>query len=176
MLRPVWVIGLLILGLGAWRPLSATPAPDKLKAAYVFNFLKFTTWPTTSHPPGQLQLCLVNANEALRSAFDALNGQEVNGRAILVKSLGKTTEVDECHVYYLRQGGAPVALKNLIEANPGLLTIGDARNFVSSGGMIGLIEEGGRMQFDINLTLLKQVEYRISAQLLKLARNTRMTP
>ena len=75
-----------------------------------------------------------------------------------------------------KAGGAPVALKNLIEANPGLLTIGDARNFVSSGGMIGLIEEGGRMQFDINLTLLKQVEYRISAQLLKLARNTRMTP
>ena len=69
-----------------------------------------------------------------------------------------------------------MALKNLIEANPGLLTIGDARNFVSDGGMIGLIEEGGRMQFDINLTLLKQVEYRISAQLLKLARNTRMTP
>lgn len=59
-----------------------------------------------------------NANEALRSAFDALNGQEVNGRAILVKSLGKTTEVDQCHVYYLRQGRAG-GLKNLIEANPG---------------------------------------------------------
>lgn len=117
MLRPVSVIGFLMVGLGAWRPLSATPAPDKLKAAYVFNFLKFTTWPTTSHPPGQLQLCLVNANEALRSAFDALNGQEVNGRAILVKSLGKTTEVDECHVYYLRQGARRWLLKNLIEAN-----------------------------------------------------------
>ena len=97
----------------------------------------------------------------------------MNGRAIRIKSLSKTTEVSECHVYYLRQGGAPVALKNLVETNPKLLTIGDAENFVSSGGMIGLIEEGNRMQFDINLTLLEQVEFRLSAQLLKLARNTR---
>lgn len=173
MLRPVCIAGLLLLSLCAPRPLCATPSPDKLKVAYVFNFLKFITWPDETALSAPLQLCLVNTNDSLLQAFAELDGQQVNGRAIRIKSLSKTTEVSECHVYYLRQGGAPVALKNLVETNPNLLTIGDAENFVSSGGMIGLIEEGNRMQFDINLTLLEQVEFRLSAQLLKLARNTR---
>ena len=174
MLRPVYIAGLLLLSLSTPRPLCAAPSPDTLKVAYVFNFLKFTSWPTETQPESPLLLCVVNTNDSLMHAFAVLDGQQVNGRAIRIKSLRKTTEVSECHVYYLRQGGAPVALKNLVETNPKLLTIGDAENFVASGGMIGLIEEGERMQFDINLTLLNQVEFRLSAQLLKLARNTRM--
>lgn len=175
MLKPLSIAGLLLLSLCASQPLSATPSSDKLKVAYVFNFLKFASWPTENDSRAPLQLCLVNTNDSLLNAFAVLEGQQVNGRAIRIKSLSKTTEVSGCHVYYLRQGGAPVALKNLVETNPHLLTIGDAENFVSNGGMIGLIEEGNRMQFDINLTLLKQVNFTLSAQLLKLARNTRMT-
>lgn len=175
MLNPLCITGLLLLSLCAPQPLCATRSPDKLKVAYVFNFLKFTSWPTDAKTEATLQICLVNTNDSLLQAFAVLDGLQVNGRAIRIKSLSKTTEVSGCHVYYLRQGGAPVALKNLVETNPNLLTIGDAENFVSSGGMIGLIEEGDRMQFDINLTLLKQVNFTLSAQLLKLARNTGMT-
>ena len=149
---------------------------EKLKAAYVFNFLKFTVWPAESSPNMPLQLCLGNADETLRRAFATLNGQSVNGRKILVRDSPIKAEAVGCHVYYLRQGGAPVALRSLAAHRPELLTIGDDEAFVEQGGIIGLREVDGRLQFDINLALIRRGRYQISAQLLQLARNSRMTP
>ena len=149
---------------------------EKLKAAYVYNFLKFTVWPAESSPNMPLQLCLGNADETLRRAFATLNGQSVNGRKILVRDSPIKAEAVGCHVYYLRQGGAPVALRSLAAHHPELLTIGDDAEFIAQGGIIGLREVDGRLQFDINLAMIKQGRYQISSQLLQLARNSRMKP
>ena len=149
---------------------------EKLKAAYVFNFLKFTVWPAEGSPNVPLQLCLGNADEALHQAFATLDGQSVNGRKILVRDSPIKAEAIGCHVYYLRQGGAPVALRSLAAHHPELLTIGDDAEFIAQGGIIGLREVDGRLQFDINLAMIKQGRYQISSQLLQLARNSRMKP
>lgn len=151
-------------------------SPERLKAAYVYNFLKFTEWPAENGTQRSLVVCLVNANQTLLDAFESLNQQKANGRVIFVKQLSSTTDVDGCHVYYLREGGAPVALRNLAKHHPHLLTVGDAANFVAMGGIIGLIEKQGHLQFEINLELIQVAKYKISSQLLKLARNTRTLP
>ncbi|MGL4206488.1 MAG: YfiR family protein [Aeromonadaceae bacterium] len=151
-------------------------SPERLKAAYVYNFLKFTEWPAEKDVKSALVVCLVNANQPLVSAFENLNQQKANGRPIFIKQLSSTTDVDGCHVYYLREGGAPVALRNLAKHHPHLLTVGDATNFVAMGGIIGLIEKQGHLQFEINLELIQVAQYKISSQLLKLARNTRTLP
>ncbi len=151
-------------------------SPERLKAAYVYNFLKFTEWPAEKDPQNALVVCLVNANQALVNAFSTLNQQKANGRPIFVRQLSSTTDVDGCHVYYLREGGAPVPLRKLAERHPNLLTVGDAADFVASGGVIGLSEHRGRLQFEINIELIQVAKYKISSQLLKLARNTRTQP
>ena len=82
---------------------------EKLKAAYVYNFLKFTTWPEVNGRETPLQLCLGNADASLQHAFASLQGQQVNGRTIVVRDSPIKDDAKGCHVYYLRQGGAPVA-------------------------------------------------------------------
>ena len=149
---------------------------EQLKAAYVYNFLKFTTWPEENGRETSLQLCLGNADTTLQHAFASLNGQQVNGRTIVVRDSPIKADAKGCHVYYLRQGGAPVALRPLVALHPELLTIGDNEAFVEQGGIIGLREVDGRLQFDINLALIRRGRYQISAQLLQLARNSRMEP
>jgi hypothetical protein len=147
---------------------------EQLKAAYVFNFLKFTIWPAEGTQNLPLSVCLGNSNASLQRAFASLQGQQVNGRKIYIRALPLNAEVAGCHVYYLRQGGAPVALRTLVQRDPGLLTIGDGENFIADGGIIGLQEVDGRLQFDINLKLIRKGDYQISSQLLKLARNAGM--
>lgn len=149
---------------------------EKLKAAYVFNFLKFTIWPLEGSRDMPLFVCLGNSDAPLQQAFQALQGQEVNGRKVYIRSLSAKADVAGCHVYYLRQGGAPVPLRALTKRYRGLLTIGDDENFIADGGIIGLQEAEGRLQFAINLDLIRQGRYTISSQLLKLARNSGMTP
>lgn len=149
----------------------ALSSEEKLKAAYVFNFLKFTSWPALS-ADSPIELCLANASEEVKSAFALIDGQKANGRIVHVRQLPVRGGTEGCQVYYLKEGGIPVALRQLVEQNPALLTIGDDPEFIDNGGIIGFVYQGGRLQFDINLQQLKSAEFRISAQLLKLARNT----
>ena len=173
LLRP-GVLGALLLTLfahTAGRSANAV-SEEKLKAAYVFNFLKFTTWPTLADG-APLEVCLANANEEVKVAFSLIDGQKANGHPVQVRLLPVRGGTRGCQVYYLREGGVPVALNQLVKQDRALLTIGDDPEFVAGGGIIGFVYQEGRLQFDINLEQLKQAEFRISAQLLKLARNTR---
>jgi hypothetical protein len=106
-------------------------------------------------------------------AFSLIDGQKANGHPVQVRLLPVRGGTRGCQVYYLREGGVPVALNQLVKQDRALLTIGDDPEFVAGGGIIGFVYQEGRLQFDINLEQLKQAEFRISAQLLKLARNTR---
>ena len=173
LLRP-GVLGALLLTLFAHTAgRSATAvSEEKLKAAYVFNFLKFTTWPALADG-APLEVCLANASEEVKVAFALIDGQKANGHPVQVRLLPVRGGTQGCQVYYLRAGGVPVVLNQLVEQDRALLTIGDDPEFVADGGIIGFVYQEGRLQFDINLEPLKQAEFRISAQLLKLARNTR---
>lgn len=159
----------------AWTaPLWAEPngADARLKAAFVFNFLKFTDWPNEA-ATAPLTLCVSNADSKLEAAFNALNGLNVNGHALRVVFILAVANPQNCHVLYVKQGGVPIALKPLANTLPSLLTVGDAEDFIEEGGVIGMVEREGRLQFDINLELVRRSNYRISSQLLKLARSTR---
>lgn len=146
---------------------------ERLKVAYVFNFLKFTQWPQLDQNHNPLHLCLANADADLLTAFAALEGKQTGGHPIYLHQLTPKQSTAGCHVYYLRQGGAPIPLSQLQANQPDLLTIGDSESFVADGGHIGLKERAGRLQFEVNFTRLKQADFQISAQLLKLALNAR---
>ena len=51
-----------------------------------------------------------------------------------------------------------------------ILTISDEPDFVSRGGIIGLVTEGRRIRFDINLGTAREAQLQISSRLLQLAR------
>lgn len=141
--------------------------------AYVFNFIKFTRWPQLGSDDRPLHLCLANADGDLQTAFAALEGKQAHGHPIYLHALTPKQSTAGCHVYFLRQGGAPVPLDPLRLRQPELLTIGDGDGFVADGGHIGLKERAGRLQFEVNFASLKQANFQISAQLLKLALNAR---
>ena len=100
------------------------PSEEKLKAAYVFNFLKFTTWPALADG-APLEVCLANANEEVKVAFSLIDGQKANGHPVQVRLLPVRGGTRGCQVYYLREGGVPVALNQLVKQDRALLTIGD---------------------------------------------------
>jgi hypothetical protein len=52
----------------------------------------------------------------------------------------------------------------------GLLTIGDGEDFARRGGVIALVRQDSRFQFDINLAAAERAGLRVDATLLGLAR------
>jgi len=182
-LKPSWLAsGRRLLARHSWLALLLCCLPaiadkpltlERLKVAYVFNFLKFTQWPQSKRPDSPVHLCLGNADGDLHAAFTALEGKRVQGHPIYLHRLGPKQSTTGCQVYYLRQGGIPVNLTQLRASQPDLLTIGDSESFVADGGHIGLKARAGHLQFEVNFPSLKQAQFQISAQLLQLALNAR---
>lgn len=172
------VIVFLFFGLSfllpcAWAHAESDFSEAKIKAAFVLNFFKYTEWPPEAAPK-QIVLCLANANADVTSAFSALEGRIANGRTVSVRPLPASLDASACHAVYIHDGAAKKILDKLGQnKNASLLTVGDGLDFLDAGGIIGLVELDGRMQFDINPDLSIRGNIRFSSQMLKLARNNR---
>lgn len=145
------------------------PSEQAVRAAMVFNFLKFTESP----PEGiantqQIRLCIAVGDPRQAEALAALSGRKVWGRELNVVRLAGRGE--DCQVLYVdtRQRWNAAEEQRAFRRT---LTISAYPGFAQDGGMIeiALQEDGAR--FDINLAGGRRAGFRFSPQLLRLARH-----
>ena len=151
------------------RPAAAQPAAEEaVRAAMVFNFLKFTEFPAEAVPdPQRLRLCYSVAEPVQADALAALSGRKLGSRELVVMRLGERG--DGCQVLYVdsRQRW-DAALESRGIGTP--LTIGSYRGFVADGGMIEMDLQNDGTRFEINLAQARLAHFHMSPQLLRLAR------
>jgi hypothetical protein len=159
--------GSLVLGAD-----QAAPSEYAVKAAFIFNFAKFTEWPAAASGATRdpIVLCAF-AGEAHGTALAAIEGKSVQGRIMRVRRGVRPDEVKLCHMIFIAESEER-RIPELLRAVKGspVLTIGDAEGFAGAGGMIGLITADNRVQFEINNEAVQRAQLKIGAQLLRLAR------
>jgi hypothetical protein len=162
---------LLLLAALACQPATAQNMPNEqsLRAAMVFNFLKFTEFPPEAIAnTQQIRLCIAVGDPRQAAALAELSGRKVLSRELVVANLAGRG--DGCHVLYVdssQRWHAAIEQRAL----PRTLTISAYPGFARDGGMIeiALREDGTR--FDINLAEGRRAGFRFSPQLLLLARH-----
>jgi len=163
--RPIRLAGACMLIALAATPAHARDADeDSVKAAIVYNLLKFVELPRGANEPKgvALRLCLLDATVAQESALRTLNGRSVQGRIISVVDYA----ANACHVVYAGNGVGAGRLRAL--ADQGVLTI-DGPAAIDNEGIVGLVTLDQRIRFEFNLDSARRANIRIPAQLLKLA-------
>lgn len=152
---------------------AAEAREAQMKAAYVFNFIKFVEWPVRPDMD-VIQICFSGAPSVRDALSKATADKEVGGRRILVRSHDGNAPAEQCQVLYIdsesaaKQGSPPAA--------PLALTIGDAENFTREGGVIQLYTERNRLRFVINMDNAKRAGLQVSSHLLKLATGVEQEP
>lgn len=142
---------------------------DSTKAGFILNFIKYAEWPSTTPPGSNLLVCSLS-DQALSGKLESLQGRQVHGREIRVRTTNRSNEWRDCSVLFIAADEAP-RIEGVLR-NTGqhpVLTISDAPGFVQAGGIIGLKLRGGRIRFDINQGAARQAGLKLSSQLLKLA-------
>lgn len=169
-----WVrAGLFLLvgglgGLSAAAQGSASPEAA-IKAGFVYNFGKFTEWPSQALPAGQLVLCVVGP-DAQGAIATAIEGRVLQGRVLSVRRQGRGDDVKACQIVYVTDADERRLTDVLRQVrNQPVLTVGDVDGFVDAGGMIGLGVNAGRVSFEINHEAALASGLKLSSQLLKLA-------
>jgi hypothetical protein len=178
--RPVRLGARLCLAAlaGAWLAagVRAEPGPGlseyELKAAFIYNFAKFTEWPGEG-AAASFRFC-VAGRDPFGEALDKLAERTVRNHPIAVFRGVEPDEAADCELLFLHGGDAAhraAALKHV--AGRPVLTVGDDPGFIEGGGMIELMMVENRVQFEVNLLAVKSAKLMISAQLLRLARRVK---
>jgi hypothetical protein len=150
---------------------SAAPLSEyQVKAAFVYNFIKFVAWPSGEvATEGAIQLCILGELPD-PAPFDHLDGQEIMGKRLKVLYLKEPQAARTCQVLFLASSLSrrlPGALEP-VRARP-VLTVGDTDGFAQRGVMINMYLDNKRVRFEINAATAGESGLRISAKLLSLA-------
>jgi hypothetical protein len=165
------VIALFVGGISAsGSGQAATEAA--LKAAFLYNFAKFTEWPAAALPAGA-RLALCATDEAVWKELAPMTaGRSIDGHLIETRLTGPDSEtLRSCHMLYVSDVDATRAAQILgrLKGAP-VFTVGDLDGFVRLGGVARFFVERGRMRFDIGVESSQRASLRVSSKLLSLAK------
>ncbi|MDP3857525.1 MAG: YfiR family protein [Stagnimonas sp.] len=151
---------LLCVLLPAPAQASDREALARIKLAYLYNFIKFTYWP--SDLTAGFRLCIADDPALAALAEQQIAGRKLRGQPVVVVAVAASDAAEGCQLLYSEHGEHP-------RTDAGVLTVGEGRDFVEQGGMIGFVVVQDRVRFYIRLDALRQARLRADAQLLTAA-------
>jgi len=148
------------------------PGEYEIKAAFLFNFMKFVKWSDAARPDDSptIGVCVLAADDVARTIDETIGGKAVRDKRVVVRRLRRAELDPDCHVVFL-SGDERVSEAELLRSSTtaGVLTVGEADGFAARGGVIAFRLESGKVRFDINPDAAKRAHLEVSSQLLKLA-------
>lgn len=140
-----------------------------VKAAYLYNFVKFVQWPVPTDVQAPIDLC-VYGTDTLGTVLKSMNQLQAQGRSIAVLFKRRGEDIGACEVLYISASEQRQVAALLTQAGRyEMLTVSDLKGFTRLGGMIGYVSVGNVIRFEINLRAANAANIRISAKLLELA-------
>jgi len=115
----------------------------KVKAAYIYNFIKFTFWPehgsANKHAP--LLVCILG-DDPFGETLAPLENRVINGRRPKLLYFDKPdAQLNDCNLVFIAENNPAKNTAILLHAvsRHGLLSVGEAEHFTDNGGMIGFV-------------------------------------
>lgn len=143
------------------------PSEQSVRAAMVFNFLKFIDYPPGGNDDSRTRLCISVRDTRQAEALVALSGLRVKGRNLIVEYF--SAKSSDCDVFYVDSRPR----WNAASEHPALrqaLTVSTYPGFTRDGGMIEIAVRDEGAQFDINLVEGRRAGFHFAPEMLRLAR------
>ncbi|MEO5741880.1 MAG: YfiR family protein [Vicinamibacterales bacterium] len=177
-LRRAFVVIVATLGLllpAELRVEAQGVSTPGLTAAFLFNFVKFTTWPDDAlRTSGAIVVCVSGDDRIADALVQLTENKMVEGHPIAVRRTNLDRPLTECHVVYggSLDGNSAQALIRAAASHP-ILTVSDLEDFAQRGGMANFFIDAGKMRFSVNPDAADRARLKISSRLLSLARVVR---
>jgi uncharacterized protein DUF4154 len=177
------LFGLAPIAGAAIAVLLLTPIPAStqdvtepaLKAAFIYNFAKFTDWPAGVVPATEpLVMCVLGDDAVSDALARTVRNREIAGRKMTVSRLPPKGSHGTCHILYV-SGVTSSEAAHSVEglADTPVLTLSDVEGFTKLGGIAEFFFERGQLRFDVYFPAVKRARLHIGSGLLALARKRR---
>ena len=148
---------------------------QKIKAGLIYNFLKYTDWPSEkmTETPATLVVCIFGTEDPLSGYLQPIEDRTVHQRVVKLRHISTVEEAAKCHMLFIgsdEEAQWP-SLHNSL-ANKSVLTVGDFNGFSRAGGMIEFSTEDNRIQIWLNIEAVSESRLHIYDSLRRLAKVT----
>jgi hypothetical protein len=170
--RIVRITAILILLLAPFSWAQTGPSEYEVKAAFIYNFAKFVTWPNSVFrtETAPLIIGILGDSQITEDLRRAIENKTAHGRPISVLQSKSLSELYSCQIIIFNYSTED-DLKRQIEALRKLhiLTIGESEAFFEKGGIIRLFVQENKVRFAIDTPSAEKAGLSVSSKLLKLA-------
>jgi len=139
---------------------------ESLIAAYVYNFIQYSDWPTSKNDNAGKLLSILGTHP-FGTSLDAIAEKSPASHRLSVRYCADIPCLQGSDAVFIPRAEAS-SLPQTLQALQGepILTISDIPDFATSGGMIELVYKNKKLRFRINLLHVKREKILISSQLL----------
>jgi hypothetical protein len=180
-------LGLIVTPMAHADTSSAKYKEYEVKAAFIFNFLKFIDWPEEKTAANNNKIIIgIIGEDPFGQATNVFKGKSVEEHKILltrfqgIEQIKKMPEKEKnenfdalkrCHLLFICQSEQK-QVRDITEivSNSSVLTVADTDGFIEMGGIINFFTEDNKIRFDINQAAAEKTGLKIRSQLLRLAK------
>lgn len=146
---------------------------NQVKAAFLYNFARFTEWPAEAFPSASAPMTIgVTGDEWLRAAIDdVIRGKSAGGRPLQTRQIKNAADGAAVQILYVggASAGRAADFIKAVERLP-VLTVGDVARFCDEGGMINFLIFDNKVRFEIRFDATEQSRLKVSSRVLTLAK------
>jgi hypothetical protein len=158
----------------------------RIKAAFLYNFVKFIDWPEEKMGESDDPITIgIIGKDPFGEAFKPLKYKQIKGKQVIIKRFKGLKELEEakekkkseqfeeikkCHLLFICNSEKQ-KLKEILNMvkDHHVLTVGDTKGFLEAGSIVEFIMVDRKVRFGINVAAAREAELTIRSQLLRLA-------
>lgn len=156
-LSPIWLRARIALCacLIFFAPavLHAQAKEYQIKAAFLYNFAQFVSWPATAFTNASepFQIGVLGDNPFGQSLDETVRGETIQGRPIVVVKSSHVEKLANCQMLFVSksEAGRFNDVFSKLDSKP-VLTVSEDVGFIPHGGTINFYRDGAKIRFEIN--------------------------
>ena len=179
-----WSLIICMLLLQGLQAAQMEDREYKIKAAFLYNFLKAIEWPEQQHPANNAPYVIgILGDSPFGNSFDPIHDRTVRGHTVKVIDIPHqqhedpttqteaTAQMRSCHILFIcsSEHDHMDELLSLVKGYA-VLTVAESDSFLSLGGMINFLPYAKKGEFEINLSASQEAGLQMSSKLLHIAK------
>jgi hypothetical protein len=169
---------LILLALCFWTGFASKATAQRateydVKAAFLFNFARFVTWPDSAfaNADERLVIGVIGKDPFGPILRETIQDKMAQNRSLTVRNVESSKDIRGCHILFVGAATREEVSKivSQVGENP-VLTVSEQNHFCQLGGMVNFLLVSRRVRFEINPHAVERSGLSVSSRLLKLAR------
>lgn len=148
---------------------AQVPLESAVKAAYIYRFLEYVTWPGESSkaPDAPIVVGVTREDDVAGELRRIARDRTVQNRRIVVLAARPNTDT-QVHVLYVATPDIAKFLKGAVRQRP-VLIVTDTADGLEHGATINFVHSEGRIKFEVSVDAAHRAGLAISSRLLGIA-------